>query len=84
MPSFNDSTMPQIKPPLSLGLDNTTPIVCEHCQGDTFVEAFKFRKVSAIISPDGREGTLPFTTFVCVSCKKVPVLFDPFIEDKIQ
>lgn len=59
-------------------LSNATDIVCENCQNMTFEEVLLMKKVSALVSPNGKEGIVPIPTFACVACGYVNVMFRPF------
>jgi hypothetical protein len=52
---------------IPLGLDNTDEIAC----------AFLLRKVSALISPTGKETVVPIQVFACDSCNHVNKEFLP-------
>ena len=60
-------------PDLSLATD----IVCENCDNLTFEEVLLMKKVSAIASPNGKEGIVPIPTFACVACGYVNKMFRP-------
>jgi hypothetical protein len=63
---------PQITPEM---LRNSANILCD-CGGMIFSEKLFFKKISAIISPDGREQMAPMPIMVCETCGKVPSIFD--------
>jgi len=63
---------PQITPEM---LRNSKNVICE-CGGMIFSEKLFFKKISALISPDGREQLAPMPIVVCESCGKVPGVFD--------
>jgi len=49
--------------------DDLPDIFCE-CGGGVFVQGMRIKKVSALISPDGREKYIHLPTSVCVKCFK--------------
>jgi hypothetical protein len=55
------------------GLDysQTDSIVCEKCESEVFQPAFLLRKVSALVSPTGKETIVPMQLFACISCGHV-------------
>ncbi len=59
-------------------LSNATDIVCENCGNLTFEEVLLMKKVSALVSPNGKEGIVPIPTFSCVACGYVNKMFRPF------
>lgn len=63
----------QQAPDLSLATD----IVCENCGNLTFQEVLLMKKVSALVSPNGKEGIVPIPTFSCVACGYVNKMFRP-------
>ena len=63
----------QQTPDLSLAED----IVCENCSNLTFEEVLLMKKVSALVSPNGKEGIVPIPTFACVACGWVNEMFRP-------
>ncbi len=63
----------QQQPDLSLATD----IVCENCGNLTFEEVLLMKKVSALVSPNGKEGIVPIPTFACVACGYVNEMFRP-------
>lgn len=63
----------QQAPDLSLATD----IVCESCGNLTFQEVLLMKKVSALVSPNGKEGIVPIPTFSCVACGYVNKMFRP-------
>ena len=65
--------MQQKQPDLSLAQD----ILCENCGNLTFEEVLLMKKVSALMSPNGKEGIVPIPTFACVACGYVNEMFRP-------
>ena len=63
---------PQITPDM---LRNSRNVVCD-CGGMIFSEKLFFKKISALISPNGREELVPMPIIVCERCGKVPSAFD--------
>jgi ribosomal protein L37E len=58
-------------------LSTATDIVCENCGNLTFQEVLLMKKVSALVSPNGKEGIVPIPTFSCVACGFVNEMFRP-------
>jgi hypothetical protein len=56
---------------MNVSFDQTNPITCEKCEGEVFVPAFLLRKVSALVSPSGKDTVLPLQLFACISCNHI-------------
>ena len=50
-------------------------LTCD-CGGLLFHEGFIFKKISAIISPNGKEEIFPINVIICEACGKVPSQFN--------
>jgi uncharacterized Zn finger protein len=70
-PNINNQNPPEID------LAATTPIACEKCEKETFIEALMLRQVSALLSKSGRAGIAPLQVFTCVNCGHVNQQFLP-------
>ena len=55
--------------------EDTTLIVCTACQSAMFMPMYMLRKVSALISPSGREEIIQVPMMVCGQCGR------PFEQD---
>ena len=56
---------------MNVSYDQTDPIQCEKCEGEVFVPAFLLRKVSALVSPSGKDTILPLQLFACANCNHI-------------
>ena len=65
------------QPGLNVDISQTTAEVCESCGNDTFVQVFKMRKLSALLSPAGKETLIPIQIFACHKCGLVNEGFLP-------
>ena len=52
-------------------------IVCENCGGRFFREVQAFKRISALISPTGKEQIMPVPTFRCDDCGHINAEFMP-------
>ena len=52
-------------------------IVCENCGGRFFREVQVFKRISALISPTGKEQIMPVPTFRCDDCGHINAEFMP-------
>jgi hypothetical protein len=54
-------------------------VQCDSCEGITFRSCFFIKKISALISPTGKETIVPVESFACNSCGHVNTQFMPTI-----
>ena len=72
-----DGANAQAQPPqITHEMLKTAPTVQCECGGMIFSEKLFFKKISAIISPTGKEELAPMPILVCDKCGKVPRIFD--------
>ena len=69
--------MDKENPQMNIDLSQTTAEVCEKCENDTFIVVFKMRKLSALLSPAGKESMVPLQVFACVKCNNINSAFLP-------
>ena len=65
------------QPGLNIDLSQTTAEVCEKCGSDTFTQVYKIRKLSALLSPHGKETMIPMQVFACAKCGHINQDFMP-------
>ena len=65
------------QPQMNIDMNQTTAEVCEKCENDTFVQVFKMRRLSALLSPAGKESMIPIQAFACALCGHVNPGFLP-------
>ena len=65
------------QPQMQVDLSQTTAEVCEKCENDTFHQIYKIRKLSALLSPAGKETIIPIQVFACVKCNHINSAFLP-------
>tara|TARA_B100000287_G_scaffold323194_1_gene307178 strand:- start:571 stop:798 length:228 start_codon:yes stop_codon:yes gene_type:complete len=70
------------QPGLNVDFSQTSAEVCEACKHDVFVPAFKMRKLSALLSPHGKETMIPINVFACAKCGHINDAFLPKELDK--
>lgn len=56
---------------LRAALQSSTPIKCESCQNDVFIEANYIRKISKIMTGSAEDALVPLPIFVCSKCGHV-------------
>lgn len=54
-----------------------TDLTCEdkECKGETFINVFKIKIVSGLITGTGKEMIIPVSVYACAKCGKVPAKF---------
>lgn len=72
--------MEQGIPDLRINLAEQPWQKCE-CGGMIFEERIMLKRISALISPTGKEGLRPVPVFVCSSCSKIPAWVHPTMPD---
>tara|TARA_R100001129_G_scaffold133834_1_gene95146 strand:+ start:153 stop:404 length:252 start_codon:yes stop_codon:yes gene_type:complete len=70
--SHPDGGMPPREDGLQLDISKTDTIVCENCGNASFIQAFFLKKVSALVSPTGKEAVIPIQVFSCGNCGTIP------------
>ena len=66
-----NNNMPNVPPASGLSYSQTEGLVCEECGSTVFQPGFLLRKVSALVSPTGKETVVPVQVFACLSCNHV-------------
>lgn len=68
---------------INISLDNTTPVVCEECGNNVFLEGVYLRKISGLLIGRTKDGVIPFgTTLVCSKCGHINEDFKVNFEEK--
>ncbi len=69
---------PQPQPQrVNVNLSDAQDIVCEKCNGHFFHEVTFFKKISALVSPTGKEAIVPLQTYACLECGNINPEFLP-------
>lgn len=50
-------------------LEALPDVTCKECGFDNFIQTYKVKKVSLIMSQTGRPEVVPIQTFICAKCK---------------
>jgi hypothetical protein len=63
---------------INIDLSKTTSIVCEtpECNGEIFMPAMKFRKISKLLTGSKEDGIIPVEVYLCTACGQIPKAFD--------
>ena len=62
---------PQGQQQMNIDISQTSEMKCEKCENNTFKQTMMLRKMSAIVSPTGKETIIPVGVFACESCNHV-------------
>jgi hypothetical protein len=62
----------------NVDLSSALDVVCESCGSIQFKEVALIKRVSALVSPTGKEAVVPVGTFACAACSHINAEFDPF------
>jgi uncharacterized Zn finger protein len=65
------------QPPMNLDLSTAQDIVCDNCGNYTFNEVVLMKRISALVSPTGKEAIVPIPTFACNACGFINKQFLP-------
>ena len=65
------------QPQMNIDFSQTTAEVCEKCENDTFQQVYQIRKLSALLSPTGKETMIPIQMFSCAKCGFINDEFEP-------
>lgn len=62
---------------LNITLDKTTPISCDKCGNDTFVQVVRLRVASKFLTGTDQDALIPIPVFACSACNHVNEQFEP-------
>lgn len=65
------------QPPLNIDLSKAQDITCDNCGNYTFQEVALMKRLSALMSPTGKEAVVPIPTFACNACGFINKQFLP-------
>ena len=72
--------MPPRQDGLQVDISKADTIVCENCGNASFIQAFFLKKISAVMSPTGKEAIVPMQVFSCGNCGTIPKNMTNFTE----
>lgn len=67
----------QQQPPLNIDITAAQDVTCDNCGNYTFNEVVLMKRVSALVSPTGKEAIVPIPTFACNACGFINKQFLP-------
>ena len=60
------------QPPQEIDISQTDTITCEKCGNPSFIQSYFLKRVSALVSPTGKEAIVPIQVFACGNCGTIP------------
>ena len=70
---------PPQQPQMNVDISKAEDVVCERCGNYTFEQVMLMKKVSALMSPTGKEAVVPIPTFACNACGHINKGFLPVL-----
>ena len=68
--SSHPEGMPQKQ--VQIDISKADTITCDDCGNASFIQAFFLKKISALMSPTGKEAVVPMQVFSCGNCGAIP------------
>ncbi len=62
---------------IKLDYNDLEDLVCEHCESKFFRQVNAFKKISALVSPTGKQQIVPIPVFRCDECGHINKEFLP-------
>jgi len=62
---------------MNVDMNMASDVICEKCEGFAFSSCYLIKKISALVSPTGKEAIIPVETFVCNGCGHINKEFMP-------
>jgi uncharacterized Zn finger protein len=62
---------------LNIGLDKTSSVSCDKCNGQVFQEGVLLRKASRLLTGTAQDALIPIQVFACMNCGNVNEEFLP-------
>jgi hypothetical protein len=53
---------------ININPNDLEDVVCNKCECQTFEQIFLFKKISAVLSPTGKQTLIPLQTYRCTKC----------------
>ena len=60
------------KAQVQVDLKQAETLQCEKCTNYLFITSFVLKKISALMSPTGKEAIVPMQVFSCGNCGAIP------------
>lgn len=75
---------PPMAPQMNVDLSKADDVICERCGNYTFQQVMLMKRMSALVSPTGKEAIVPIPTFSCNACGHINKQFLPVIPKGMQ
>lgn len=62
---------------LNIDINNAQDVTCDECGNYTFEEVVLMKRISALVSPTGKEAIVPIPSFACNACGYINKQFLP-------
>jgi len=53
---------------MNVNVESMPMVACKKCRGNFFKDVVVIKKISAIVSPTGKDEVLPIPVFICDKC----------------
>ena len=70
------------QPPQEIDISQTDTITCEKCGNASFIQSYFLKRVSALVSPTGKEAIVPIQVFACGNCGTIPKNMMAMVENE--
>jgi ribosomal protein S27AE len=67
-----------------LDISKADTITCDDCGNASFIPAFFLKRISALMSPTGKEAIVPIQVYSCGNCGVVPQKMLASIQDEVN
>lgn len=70
---------PPTQPQVNFDISQAEDVTCERCGNYTFEQIMLMKKISALVSPTGKDAVVPIPTFSCNACGHINKGFLPVL-----
>ena len=68
--------IPKPKQQVQVDLEDAETMICQKCGNKIFIQGYVIKRISAIVSPTGKEMIAPVQVFNCGNCGEILPLAD--------
>jgi ribosomal protein S27AE len=65
---------------VQVDLSQAETILCEQCQNGLFIASFFLKRISALVSPTGKEAIIPLQVYSCGNCGHINNKLNPTLD----